>query len=115
MAVGSRHIRHDWNTFVDWEQKSVRTLCGSTTKRHLAGIPGVSEQPEIVQGKDKKLWGWCMVCVRGLRSNEEDLSSADPRIVALHREAHATVKPQYEWWLDAENKRRWQRLAVKPD
>lgn len=62
MAVGGRHIRHDWKTFVDWEQVSVRTICGSTTKRHLAGIPGLTPQPVVVQTEDKKVSGWCVRC-----------------------------------------------------
>lgn len=62
-VISTRHIRHDWQTFVDWEQKSVRSLCNVTTKRHLAGIPGITPQPSTVQTGDRVVWGWCMMCV----------------------------------------------------
>ncbi len=61
--ISNRHIRHDWQTFVDWEQQSVRTMCGVTTRRHLAGIPGVTIQPQIVNTNAGKRWGWCTKCV----------------------------------------------------
>lgn len=62
--ISSRHIRHDWKTWVDWEQQSVRTVCGVTTRRGLAGIPGITEQAQVVITKDKRLWGWCWPCVK---------------------------------------------------
>jgi len=62
MPIAGRHVRHDWQTFVDWEQVSVRTLCGRTTKQHLAGVPGVTKQPLVVSGGDKNMSGWCINC-----------------------------------------------------
>lgn len=69
MATAFRHVRHDWKTFVDWEQKSVKTLCGVTTKRHLAGIPGVSDQPLEVNANGRTLSGWCVLCA--IYANDE--------------------------------------------
>lgn len=60
--ISTRHIRHDWKTFVEWEQVSVRTVCGVTTRRHLAGIPGVTPQAAVVEIGGRKKWGWCMRC-----------------------------------------------------
>lgn len=60
----SRHIRHDYKTWAEWEQSSVRTVCGVTTRHGLAGIPGITLQPQIVDKGDKRYWGWCWPCVR---------------------------------------------------
>jgi hypothetical protein len=88
MAVGGRHIRHDWKTWVDSEQKSVRTLCGATTKRHLAGIPGVTEQPEIVEINDKKYFGWCTRCAV---SSWRELHN-----VVVDEDVHPYIRPMYD-------------------
>lgn len=101
MAVGSRHIRHDFNTWVDWEQKSVRSVCGSTTKRHLAGVPGVTPQRQIVELPDRKVWGWCMRCVNGAWSpidNNANADDIDPRIKELYIEAREAIKEQRLWY-----------------
>jgi hypothetical protein len=73
MAVGGRHIRHDWKTFVDWHQVSVRTQCGATTKRHLAGIPGITPQPVIVYAGDKKVSGWCIRCAYSVHNEAKSI------------------------------------------
>lgn len=103
MAVGSRHIRHDYNTWVDWEQKSVRTLCGVTTRTHLAGIPGLTQQPSIVQLPDRKVWGWCMRCVCSAYSpisNNSVASDVDSRVQSLYTDALAAIQEQYLWYRD---------------
>lgn len=108
MAVGGRHIRHDWKTFVDWEQNSVRTCCGSTTKRHLAGIPGVTEQPEIVEAKDKKLWGWCMACVRSCwwELHQMEKEEIIPELKVMYERVTNTLVGQITWEKEREEKRR---------
>jgi len=62
MAVSGRHIRHDWKTFVDWEQKSVSTVCGKKSTFRYTGIPGVTPQESIVSVDGKPASGWCIKC-----------------------------------------------------
>lgn len=100
MAVGGMHIRHDFNTWVDWEQKSVRTCCGMTTKRHLAGIPGLTMQPSVVETRDKKVWGWCMRCVNsayGPIVNDSEDVTIDSRVRSLYADARKALQEQYLW------------------
>lgn len=59
MAISNRHIRHDWQTFHNWEQKSVRTLCGQKSSPRLCGIPGITIQPVKVAQRP----GWCPNCM----------------------------------------------------
>lgn len=116
MAIGSRHIRHDFNTWVDWEQKSVRSACGVTTKRHLAGIPGITEQPRVVDLGDRKVWGWCARCVNSVWSsvdnNAQDFD-IDSRVRELYSDARLELAEQRQWMMDraqADRERR-RRLA----
>lgn len=100
MAVGSRHIRHDFNTWVDWDQKSVRTACGATTKRHLAGIPGITPQPRTVDTGQKKIWGWCGRCVNSAWSsidNNANDEMLDQRVGSLYTDAREQIAEQYRW------------------
>jgi hypothetical protein len=60
--ITTRHIRHDYKTWVDWDQKTVRTLCGVTTQRRLAGIPGITEQPVLLSNGKVNILGWCIRC-----------------------------------------------------
>lgn len=103
-VISTRHIRHDWQTFVDWEQKSVRTCCGVTTKRHLAGIPGVTEQPQIVEVSGRKLWGWCMNCVvqamKDIKAYED--YAGHPQVNYLYIRARQEIHNQ---WLALVNRR----------
>lgn len=98
MAVGSMHIRHDYATWVDWEQKSVRSVCGVTTKRHLAGIPGITPQPPVVYPGDRTVWGWCMRCVNSaysaIANNAADLD-IDQRVRSLYADAEQVLYSQY--------------------
>lgn len=98
-VISTRHIRHDWQTWIDWEQKSVRSLCNVTTKRHLAGIPGITEQPQIVVVGDKKLWGWCAPCVvKAINVIESvDNASTDQRVDSLYDSAYRDLEGQFLW------------------
>jgi hypothetical protein len=81
----NRHIRHDWQTFVDWEQKSVRTVCGVTTRRHLAGIPFITVQEPIVAVNGQQRYGWCVRCsTRVLKVCAESLTADVNGDVQLH-------------------------------
>jgi len=98
--VATRHIRKDWYAWVDWPtQKTVSTMCGTRTKPHLAGIPGVTEQPPMVIRAGRKTWGWCTPCVREFYLwilppiMAED--NTPPEIIALHRKARAAISDQY--------------------
>lgn len=107
-SIRNRHIRHDWQTFVDWEQKSVRTMCGVTTKRHLAGIPTVTTQDIFPEIDGKPRFGWCTRCVQAtmwvLKQTEDQymLSSVKTLYAALSEE----IFPEYEHARVLEQKRR---------
>lgn len=115
--ISSRHIRHDWQTFVDWQQKSVKTVCGVTTRRNLAGIPGVTDQPEVVEVKGVKKWGWCTACIRSSKYDldqvEKDMLAGeitvDETVRKMYDRFATAVLPQYLWWKDQELKRRKER------
>jgi hypothetical protein len=99
--IKGRHIRHDWQTFVDWDQKSVRTVCGMTSKRHLSGIPGFTEQDERVKSNGREYWGWCTRCVtsvvRAMRGFEHlPAGTFVPEVVALYARVSETLLDQYE-------------------
>lgn len=94
MLISNRHIRHDWKTFVDWPQISVRTVCKITTRQGLAGIPGITDQPQILPGGR---WGWCMRCVLG--STEDfitlySLPEVDKAIYTLYNNAEKELAMQ---------------------
>jgi hypothetical protein len=116
VTISNRHIRHDWQTFVDWDQVSVRSLCGSTTRRGLAGIPGVTDQPAIVAVKDKQKWGWCSAC---LRSAMRTISHIDanvemiPEIKAVYALAIDTMYGQYNWLLERDQKAKDKREIIR--
>jgi len=73
LAISNRHIRHDWQTFVDWEQSSVKTVCGVKTRRHLAGVPGITEQPLVVSVGDKQAVGWCVQCAYRVNRDAQEI------------------------------------------
>lgn len=97
MAVKGRHIRHDWKTFTDWPQKTVKGACGVTTKRDLAGIPGITEQPESVPSGGKSYWGWCAQCVSVTFHELERTNPAIfiPEVAVLWERVSLVVSPQY--------------------
>lgn len=68
--------------FVETPQVSVRTLCGRTTRKHLAGIPGVTEVHELE---------WCPNCARSawaaMTSIEEREVYIVPALVPLYNAA----------------------------
>lgn len=88
MAMIGRHIRHDWQQFVPWEQSSVRTVCGRTSTWNATGIPGVTEQPEIVETKTRRSWGWCGSCARSVHVVAWDAVEENT--------LHPYIKPMYE-------------------
>lgn len=92
MATG-RHIRHDWKTFVNWEQVSVRTVCGMTSRQGLTGIPGITEQPRIVDNK----WGWCMRCVKSAVRDYDGIfpQIANTKVAPLYAGFIAEIQDQY--------------------
>lgn len=101
MAMAGRHIRHDWQTFVNWEQKSVRTVCGKTSTFNAVGIPGVTEQPEEVEVKGKKYFGWCTLCaVYSYQSAFKAYDGEDmhPYIIPMYEGLIAIVEPVFLEW-----------------
>jgi hypothetical protein len=68
MTVTTRHIRHDWTGWVDWQsnvQRTVKTVCGVRSQPHLCGIPGVTKQERVVRKTNgTTVWGWCDRCVQ---------------------------------------------------
>ncbi len=104
MAMAGRHIRHDWQTFVEWDQKSVRTVCGKTSTFNATGIPGVSDQPDIVEANGKKVFGWCTSCaVEAYKMYVavdigSRFSDIHPYIRPMYDDVGRIVKPIYEAW-----------------
>ncbi len=95
MPIGNRHVRHDWQTFVDWRQKSVKTMCGVKTRSELAGIPGVTEQPTVLKTIDKDIYGWCIACCYETCLYAEAALSKDlhPYIRAMYEGTAEIVRP----------------------
>lgn len=91
MAMAGRHIRHDWQTFVEWDQKSVRTVCGRTSTFNATGIPGVTDQPQVVVVGDKRYPGWCTMCARlaYITAGNALMSDSAPDL-------HPYIVPMYE-------------------
>lgn len=101
MTITNRHIRHDWQTWVDWKQNTVRTVCGVTTRQHLAGIPGITPQALIVDTAAGKRWGWCTKCVtRAFFENIMD-EVTHPDIKDRYLTFRTVITPQYMAYLDA--------------
>ena len=101
MAIAGRHVRHDWKTWVDDDrQKSVRTMCGRTSRRELAGVPGVTPQEVLVTVGDRKISGWCPQCayemtLYALASLNQDLH---PYILPMYEGAIAEANTGYIYW-----------------
>ena len=101
-VITSRHIRHDWQTWVNWHQASVKAVCGVKTRPGLAGIPGITPQPQTVPMVGVTKWGWCMRCVvetvrviNGIESQKENMH---PSVLALYEAASTEIFGQYLWY-----------------
>ena len=110
MAMAGRHIRHDWQQFVVWDQKSVRTLCGRTSTWNATGIPGVSEQEEVVEVAGKKVFGWCTVCaVSAFITTEQILGdytmNLHPYIRPMYIDVAEITQPIHQAWVDRQQRR----------
>lgn len=111
--IKGRHIRHDWRMFADWEQKSVKGACGVTTQRHLAGIPGFTQQPEVVRIADKNYYGWCARCVRHVQAElnaaEQQKDNLAPGMVEQYARFADALIWQWDDMVVAEQRRRASR------
>jgi hypothetical protein len=101
--ITTRHIRHDWPEWVDWNnQKTVKTMCGVRSRPGLCGIPGITEQSAVVEKNGRKVWGWCMHCVRITfpyylpPALTVDVTS--PVILDLHTRARDELHYQFYSW-----------------
>jgi hypothetical protein len=99
MDIATRHIRHDWPEWVDWDnQKTVKTMCGVRSRPGLCGIPGITKQSAVVERNGRKVWGWCMNCVTSTfpyyrpPALTADVTSA--AIIGLHDEAREQLSRQ---------------------
>lgn len=100
MDITTRHIRHDWPEWIDWNnQKSVKTMCGVRSRPGLCGVPGVTNQSAVVEKNGRKVWGWCMRCVVATfpyylpPALTVDVTSQ--AILDLHAKAREEIKNQY--------------------
>lgn len=102
MAMAGRHIRHDWQQFHPWDQKSVRTLCNKTSTWNATGIPGITEQPNTVKVKDKEYFGWCTMCsVSAFREASTILVNnpeIDGRLASMYETVRDLSRPVYDAW-----------------
>lgn len=108
-SITTRHIRHDWPEWVDWDnQKSVKTMCGVRSRPGLCGIPGVTEQNAVVEKNGREVWGWCTHCVRATFPYifPPALTSdvAPQEIFLLHYRARAAIVRQYVWFCEKKAK-----------
>lgn len=99
--ISTRHIRKDWPEWVDWpNQKTVSTMCGVRSRPGLCGIPGITNQPQIVERSGVKAWGWCGRCVNSTWPYlmppvlSKDITSTV--ILDLHRSAQEQLVRQYK-------------------
>jgi hypothetical protein len=102
--ITTRHIRHDWQKWIDdHDQKGVRVLCGARAKVGMAGIPGITEQDEIVQVGENgtRYFGWCIRCVYIARLKfPKDYLSLDKRLYSLYEAFDKVVNhPDYVKYL----------------
>jgi hypothetical protein len=107
--ISNRHIRHDWKTWVDWDQISVRTVCGVTTRMHLAGVPGITPQPPVVTTSAGKRWGWCTVCVMKAYFEQVPLDVVHPDIKERYITFRAVIYPQYTAYVEAKKAGKFSR------
>lgn len=122
MAMAGRHIRWDWQQFVSWEQKSVRTLCNKTSTWNATGIPGVTEQSEIVEAGGKKVYGWCTICARDAYVtcvtviNKEYDEPVHPYIMPMYEAVAEITGPIYDAYVKRQEQLRekYRRLDTYP-
>lgn len=66
--ITNMHIAPEWKQFMLHRygrpdpKGRYATICGRRTQPKFIGIPGVTGQPAVVDGKA----GWCPVCARGV-------------------------------------------------
>lgn len=90
MALKAKHVRSEWQTFVEWPYKKVSTLCGVKTAAHNTGIPGLN--PDEID--------WCLNCASGVNSTVEQLDGqpymTNDSINLLYSRAWLAVQPAVE-------------------
>ena len=112
-VISTRHIRHDWDRWFDNpDQTTVKTMCGVRSRTGLCGIPGITKQPEVVEKSGRRVWGWCMGCVRAtwrdsslVNGQDVDNGLTTQAIVDLYKELRRVISKQYYSYLKAELKR----------
>lgn len=85
-----RHIPTDWNTFIPADLPADDTsrrvmMCGRRARYRLCGIPGISEQPRVINGRP----GWCLECLAATFRDALHASLPDVRPL---RELYAQVR-----------------------
>jgi hypothetical protein len=72
----------------------------------LCGIPGITEQESVVEKNGRKVWGWCMNCVRSTfpyyLPPALTLYVTSPEIIALHKRSREAILPQYLSFLNSQ-------------
>ena len=66
MTLKYRHVRAEWQQFVEWPYKKVSTLCGVKTAAHNAGIPGLTDETD-----------WCPRCALSVSRTVQGLDGKD--------------------------------------
>lgn len=85
MTLKYRHVRAEWQQFVEWPYKKVSTLCGVKTAAHNAGIPGITDNES-----------WCQRCAVSVNRTVEGLDGKDymtnESVKALYSQAWLAVQ-----------------------
>lgn len=96
-VVTNRHIYVRWNTFTAPPEGRRVSLCNRSVKGELMGVPGVSRQQRMVNGKP----GWCPVCIKELLTkNVYTDAIPDPDVLALYNKVYTEALEFVKEWAE---------------
>lgn len=101
-----RHIPTDWNTFIPADLPADDTsrrvmMCGRRARYRLCGIPGISEQPRVINDRP----GWCLECLAATyREARFTKIPSIPELRALYRRVEEETADAYYDAMEVFNK-----------
>jgi hypothetical protein len=106
MTLKYRHVRAEWQQFVEWPYKKVSTLCGVKTAAHNAGIPGITDNE-----------AWCQRCAVNVHLTVEGLDNqpymTNDAIRTLYSQAWMAVQPAVAIWRESRRQQEERMAAAK--